>query len=94
LIQQNFYAQELHDLTNQQEVSSTSSLRALHPFIDKEGILRVGGRLQQSALSYQSMHQVILPPNCHFTKLVVSSEHFRLLHAGSQLLIVSIRETY
>jgi hypothetical protein len=42
LIQQNSYAQELHDLTTQQENSSTSSLKALHPFIDKEGILRVG----------------------------------------------------
>jgi hypothetical protein len=40
------------------------------------------------------MHQVILPPNCHFTKPVVSSEHFRLLHARPQLLISSIRETY
>src|SRR5215510_14174456 len=94
LIQQNSYAQELQDLTNLQEVSSTSSLKSLHPFVDKEGILRVGGRLQQSTLPYQSMHQIILPPNQHFTKLVVSSEHSRLLHAGPQLLIASLRETY
>jgi hypothetical protein len=96
LIQQTFYAQELHDLTSQKEVSCASSLRTLHPFIDKEGILRAGGggRFQQSTLLYQFMHQVILPYSFHFTKPVVSCDHFRLLHAGSQLLIASLRENY
>jgi hypothetical protein len=35
----------LKDLMEQQEVASTSSLKTLHPFIDQEGLLRVGGRL-------------------------------------------------
>jgi hypothetical protein len=87
LVQQNSYAQDSQDLTSQQEVSRTSSLKTLHPFLDQEGIMRVGGRLQQSTLPYQSIHQVILPSNHHFTKLIVSSEHIRLLHAGPQLLI-------
>ena len=78
----------------EQEISATSSLKTLHPFIDKEGLLRVGGRLQQSLLSYQAMHQMILPPNHHFTNLVVSAEHIRLLHAGPQLLTASLRERY
>jgi len=54
----------------QQEVAGSSSLKTLHPFIDKEGLLRVGGRLQQSTLPYQTMLQMILPSNHHFTKLV------------------------
>jgi hypothetical protein len=93
LTQQTCYQQELRDLTGQHEVSSHSSLKALHPFINHEGILRVGGRLQKSTLPFQSIHQVILPANHHFTKLV-SSEHYRLLHAGPQLLIASLRERY
>jgi hypothetical protein len=56
--------------------------------------MRVGGRLQQANLPFQTMHQVILPHNHHFTKLLVSSEHIRLHHAGSQLLIASLRDTY
>ena len=78
----------------EQEVATTSSLKTLHPFIDKEDLLRVGGRLQQFMLSYQTMHQTILPPKNHFTNLVVSAEHLRLHHAGPQLLTVSLRETY
>jgi len=78
----------------QQEVAGSSSLKTLHPFIDKEGLLRVGGRLQQSTLPYQTKHQIILPLNHHFTKLGVSAEHIRLHHAGPQLLIASLRERY
>ena len=75
MVQQVFYTQEMKDLMEQQEVASTSSVKTLHPFIDQEGLLRVGGRLQQSVLPYQAMHQMILHPDHHFTKLVVSAEH-------------------
>jgi len=86
MIQQISYTQEMKDLMEQQEVASTSSLKTLHPFIDQEGLLRVGGRLQQSPLLYQAIHQMILPSNHHVTKLVVSAEHIRLHHARQQLL--------
>jgi hypothetical protein len=62
--------------------------------VDQEGLLRVGGRLQQSSLPYDAIHQLILPSNHHFTRLVVSAEHTRLLHAGPQLLIASIRQRF
>jgi hypothetical protein len=94
MVQQISYAQEIEDLMEYQEVAATSSLKTLHPFIDQEGLLRVGGRLQQSKLLYQTIHQLILPPDHHFTKLVVSAEHIKLLHAGPQLSIASLRERY
>jgi hypothetical protein len=93
MVQQISYAQEIKDLMEQQEVAATSSLKTLHPFIDQEGLLRVGG-LQQSTLPYQTVHQLILPASLHFTKLIVSAEHIRLHHAGPQLLIASLREKY
>jgi len=94
LVQQISYGQEIKDLLESQEVSTTSSLKTLHPFIDDKGILRVGGRLQQSTLPYHVIHQIILPPKHHLTKLIVSSEHIRLHHAGPQLLMASLREKY
>ena len=94
MVQHISYAQEMKDLMEHQELAATSSLKTLHPFIDQEGLLRVGGRLQLSTLPYQAMHQMILPPNHHFTKLVVSAEHARLHHAGPQLLTASLREQF
>jgi hypothetical protein len=94
VVQQSSYAQEFRELTETQEVAVNSCLNSLHPFIDKDGLLRVGGRLRHSTLPYQTIHQMILPANHHFSKLVVSAEHIRLLHAGPQLLIASLREKY
>jgi len=63
MVKQIFYAHEMNNLMYQQDVNSSRSLKSLHPFIDKEGLLRVGGRLQQIMLPYQIMHQMILPLN-------------------------------
>ena len=85
---------EFKELSTNQEVAANSSLKTLHPFIDKEGLIRVGGRLQHSTLPYQTIHQMILPSNHHLSKLIVSAEHIRILHAGPQLLIASLREKF
>jgi len=71
MVQQISYTQEMKDLMEKQEVASTSSLKTLHPYIDKEGLLIVGGRLQHSNLPYHATNQMIFPPNHHFTKLIV-----------------------
>ena len=94
MVQQISYTQEISNLIEQQEFAASSSLKALHSFIDKEGFLRVGGRIQQSSFLYQTMHQMILPSNHHFTKLVVSAENIRLHHAVPQPPIASLREKY
>jgi hypothetical protein len=94
LVQHISYKQEIRHLQEKQEVSPKSSLRSLHPFLDQQGILRVGGRIQQSSLPYQMIHQMILPVNHHFTKLVVTAEHLKLHHAGPQLLVANLRQRF
>ena len=37
---------------------------------------------------------MILTTNHHLTRLIVSAEHLKLLHAGPQLLIASLRGKY
>jgi hypothetical protein len=82
MVQQISYTQEMKDLMEQQEVASTSSLKTLHPFIDQESLLRVGQRLQQSTLPYQAMHQMILPPNHHFTNWLSQQNIYDFLMLG------------
>ncbi|XP_041460999.1 uncharacterized protein LOC121412159 [Lytechinus variegatus] len=53
----------------------TSRLYPLDPFIDDDdGILRVGGRLRRSDLSFESKHPVILPQT-HLTISIVLQRH-------------------
>jgi len=42
IVQQISYAQQMKNLMEQQEVATNNSLKTLHPFIDKESLLRVG----------------------------------------------------
>ena len=42
-----------------------SCLYRLDPFIDNDGIIRVGGRLRQADQLYEEKHPTILPKNSH-----------------------------
>lgn len=66
-------------------------LASLAPFLDENGIIRVGGRLGNSKFERDKKHPVLLPGNHIFTKLLFAEEHNRLLHAGPQLLLASER---
>jgi len=72
----------------------TSSLASLSPFIDGEGLLRVGGRMQNSPLIFEGKHPIILSSDSNYTKLLFEAEHRRLLHVGPQALLYSMRENY
>ena len=52
-------------------IGSFGSVYKLRPFLDDEGMLRVGGRLQYPTLEYQSKHQLLLPSKHHVTKLLI-----------------------
>lgn len=73
---------------------SSSRLASLSPFIDKEGLLRVGGRLNSSEFSNDKKHPIILSAKHRFTKLFLIDEHLRLMHAAPQALLASIREQF
>jgi hypothetical protein len=66
-VQLTSYQQEVEELLTYQVVSANKSLKTLHSFIDQKDPLRVYGPLQQSAVLYQIMPQMILPSNHYFT---------------------------
>ena len=74
--------------------SSTSGLLSLHPFVDSSGLLRVGGRLKNSPWSYSRKHPLIIHGKHYLTKLIIRSEHLRLLHAGPSHLTSSLSIRY
>ncbi|XP_032232082.2 uncharacterized protein LOC116614782 isoform X1 [Nematostella vectensis] len=48
-------------------IKATSNIYKLDPFIDDEGLLRVGGRLRNAEEEYQLKHPLILPKDHHVT---------------------------
>lgn len=71
-----------------------SNLKKLSPFLDKEGILRVGGRLDNANISFEQKHPIILPKDCNFTRVLIRNEHCALMHAGLRLTLSNLSQKY
>ncbi|XP_062715120.1 uncharacterized protein LOC134291413 [Aedes albopictus] len=56
-------------------------------------LMRVGGRLQNSAYPYDVKHPVILPANYKVSELLLRDIHLRNLHAGPSLLAATVNST-
>lgn len=61
------------------------SLHKLSPYLDDDGVLRVGGRLTNANVTYSQKHPIILP-KCHFTMIMIDYYHKVYLHPGPLLL--------
>lgn len=100
VVQKNVFATELRHVNNTiNDVQTIASikvhLRTLHPFVDKDGVLRVGGRLlNASNITYEQQHQIILPYCEPFSSLFFRHEHEKLMHAGPQAMLATIQLQY
>ena len=63
LIQHEAFATEIESLIKSQPLTKSSRLFSLHPFIDRSVLLCVGGRGQNSQMSFSIKHPVILQEN-------------------------------
>nr|CAH7749249.1 unnamed protein product [Callosobruchus chinensis] len=94
LAQRTMFPDEISCIVNNKPISKKSKLVPFDPFVDKQGLLRIGGRLNKSSLPYDSKHQILLHPKHHLTRLIVLNEHYRQMHAGVYQLLCAIRQNY
>ncbi|XP_075170108.1 uncharacterized protein LOC142242414 [Haematobia irritans] len=88
------FAAEYKALKSNQNVPPSSKLYSLAPFMDSDGLIRVGGRLQNSYLNFDAQHPIIVPKQHPLTTSMVMYYHEKLLHAGPQCLLANIRQQY
>ncbi|GFU82335.1 integrase catalytic domain-containing protein [Trichonephila clavipes] len=92
---QGYYFQEkLRSIKKQISLPPKSPLSSLHPFIDEHGLVRVGGRLQNSQLRFSSKHPIILPSQHSISELLIKEQHIAHLHAGPTLLAHVLRQSH
>ncbi|XP_020911975.1 uncharacterized protein LOC110249735 [Exaiptasia diaphana] len=89
-IQVDFYSEDITSIKNGRQRDSTSGLQKLNPFVDSDGLLRVGGRLRLSTLAKSIKFPVILPAKSHMTSLLVHF-HERLKHQGRSFTLGELR---
>ena len=83
MVQHLFFQNELTILLKDPRAPLKGKLKRLNPFVDKDGLLRVGGRLKHSILPFSQRHGIILPKS-DVTALILTHEHHLQLHAGVQ----------
>ncbi|XP_026325441.1 uncharacterized protein LOC113234351, partial [Hyposmocoma kahamanoa] len=93
-VQHNSFAEEISQLQKHNRVSSSSKIINLNPIIDRDTILRVGGRLGRADLSHTQKHPIILPKKYKLTELLIEQAHAATLHGGARLTLQYLRTKY
>ncbi|XP_067208930.1 uncharacterized protein [Linepithema humile] len=93
IIQASCFAQELKELTDKQTIKK-NNIAALNPFIDNDGLIRVGGRLKNSDLTFSQKHPILLPSRHFLTDLIIREIHEKYYHAGIQTTLYTMRQKF
>ncbi|XP_053964104.1 uncharacterized protein LOC128867038 [Anastrepha ludens] len=93
IVQSNKFFDELSKLQKDRLVHRKSPLSQLSPFLCN-GIIRVGGRLKNSSLTFNEKHPIVLPKSHPFVHTLIMHLHQQHLHAGCQTLLTIIREKF
>ncbi|XP_017485298.1 PREDICTED: uncharacterized protein LOC108373869 isoform X2 [Rhagoletis zephyria] len=94
LTQSRYFSNEKRNLLASKPIDKRSPLLTLNPFLDKDGLLRVNGRLAHSTLSYNERHPIIIPEKSRYAALFLRFLHELLLHAETRLMQQAIRQEF
>ena len=92
-IQSQVYHNELANLQHK-TASRLLLVRQLRLFLLDDNIIRCGGRIHNAPVPFSTKFSVLLPPNNHFTTLVINDAHERSLHSGLNHTLTHVRQHY
>ena len=92
MCQARHFWKEIEAVNAGKRVPNTSSIQ-LDPFLDKDGVLRVSGRIVKSNLCYELKHPVLVPKYCTISQLIIRYYHEKTAHSGRGMTINEIRNT-
>lgn len=83
-IQQEFFSKEINSLKSGKPLNKDTSISTLAPFLDENGLMCVGGRLNKAAgiLPSKEINPIILPKNSHISVLLIRHFHEQVKHQG------------
>ncbi|XP_026316034.1 uncharacterized protein LOC113227357 [Hyposmocoma kahamanoa] len=88
------FEQEYKLLVKNETVPIKSPIYKLNLYLDNKGIIRVGGRLNNSSLPDEMKNPIILSRNGRLTQLLIEKAHCTTLHGGARLTLAYIRQRY
>ena len=93
-IQQHSFRNDIKTIAKN-NITTNTSLTLLHPFLDSDGVLRAGGRLNNStSISYDHKHPIILPKENPNLRALIREEHEKLGHAGTNHIFAHLGQRF
>ena len=94
IIQNSYFHSTLLSLKTKNLIPKNDRLIKLNPFIDNSGLLRVGGRLENSTAPFETKHPLIIPNNHHLSKVLINHIHITFGHSGRETVLSQLRLKY
>ena len=79
--------------TNLHDRLHNGEFKALTPYDDADGVLRVGGRIDKAVTAYATRHPALLPYN-HPISLLITRQVHQVGHSGVATTVAKIRSKY
>lgn len=94
IVQQAWFSNEIKTISKKEHLPKSHPLARLTPFLDQDGLLRVGGRLHNAQIDEETKHPFILPRRSPLSTLIIDDAHERMLHGGTQVTLSFIRRSF
>lgn len=79
------FGEEIRLLKAGKPINGNSTVRSLSPYLDEDGILRVGGRLNRVDFPIEEKNPVLVPGRHHIATLIIRHLHELVKHQGRHL---------
>ena len=100
MVQQRSFKDEfqwLKSLKNSNDLNKALGMRSkiscLDPFLDGDGVIHVGGRLENSFLNNECKHPILLTKVGKITELLIKHHHKLAAHSGQSITLNEIRSS-
>ncbi|XP_036346995.1 uncharacterized protein LOC118756332 isoform X1 [Rhagoletis pomonella] len=94
-VQHEVYAEEIAELEKSKHIPKHSTIRALSPYIDTEGILRLRGRIDEATCLPKEARRPILMPSKHIvSQLIMRQYHQQYHHQNVAVILSEVRQKY
>ena len=91
--QRGYFSIELKILEEKGILNKKSSVYKFDPYLDRCGLLRVGGQIQKSAISEEVKHSVLLARNSEIAVMIIRWCHEKVAHSGRGIIMNCIRSS-
>ena len=89
--QKDMYNRQYNILKESKELPTNNKLLSFRPII-KNNLIRIGGRLSKSHLTYESKHQILLNNDHPLTRILFQCYHEKVHHVGPEQTLAETRE--